>query len=163
MTNAVGGQALETWRNSSATKTVALSNPSDELVIRARGSLCNGAPRMQVSVRGTEVINALVSDTAYTDFSKTGLSLSASQTIKVSFTNDYYVNPSCDRNLYVDHVYLRSNDSPTPPPPSNGAIYFQDRFERSFSSANMRGAAAPAQTTASCLLGTGATPPRATA
>jgi hypothetical protein len=139
---ALGGQALEMWRNSSATKTLALSKPADELVIRAKGGLCNGAPRMQVSVGGTEVINTLVSDTTYTNFSKMGPLLSGSQTITVSFTNDYYVNSNCDRNLYVDHVYLRSNDSSSPPPPSlssNGTIYFQDRFERSFNSANMRG------------------------
>jgi predicted xylan-binding protein with Ca-dependent carbohydrate-binding module/polysaccharide lyase-like protein len=135
---ALGGQTLGMWRNSSVSKTLALSKPADELVIRARGSLCNGAPRMQVSVGGTEIINTLVSSTTYTNFSKTGLSLSGSQAIKVSFTNDYYVNSNCDRNLYVDHVSLRSNASSSPPPPTppppppsgGGEVLWADTFNR---------------------------------
>ena len=126
---ALGRQALGMWRNSTVIKTLTLSKPADKLVIRARGRMCNGAPRMQVSVGGTRIINTLVSNTTYTNFSRTGLSLSGLQTIKVRFTNDYYVNSNCDRNLYVDHVYLRSNDSPSPPPPS-GEVLWADTFNR---------------------------------
>jgi hypothetical protein len=138
---ALGGQTLGMWRNSSVSKTLALSKPADELVIRARGSLCNGAPRMQVSVGGTEIINTLVSSTTYTNFSKTGLSLSGSQAIKVSFTNDYYVNSNCDRNLYVDHVSLRSNSSssPPPPPPPSGTLIWSETFDWDFHSGGMSG------------------------
>lgn len=94
---------------------------------------------MTLSVNGVQVINGLVSNTSYAAVS-TDLTLGAgSQTVQIGFTNDYYVSPSCDRNLIVDRVEFTPG-SVTPPPacdasaplPSNadpGNVVVADGFE----------------------------------
>src|SRR5687767_12379806 len=53
--NAGAGKALQLSRTTSASKSVTLAAATDKVVVRARGVLCNGAPRMAVTVDGTVV------------------------------------------------------------------------------------------------------------
>lgn len=137
--SASGGKALQFWVNGTATK--AATTPSvTKITVFAKGVLCNGAPIMTVSVNGAQVINTPVNPAAaYTGFSA-DIALSAgSQSVQVGFTNDYYVSPSCDRNLIVDKVEFTPGTI-TPPPtcdttaplPSNadpGTLVLADGFE----------------------------------
>jgi hypothetical protein len=61
--NASAGKNLTVWANGAALKSVTTSQAADRLVVRARGSQCSGAPKLQVKVDGVQVLLASVAST----------------------------------------------------------------------------------------------------
>jgi hypothetical protein len=89
-----------------------------ELVIRARGDQCEGAPVMAVSVDGHRVGKVQVSATGWTDYRVPALVKRRRHKVAIAFTNDHIVRGVCDRNLWVDSVSFTSvQPAPAPPPP----------------------------------------------
>ncbi len=122
---ASGGSALLIWSNAEATKRVA-SPASNGLVVRVRGDVCEGAPRMVVKVDGAEVLSKEVPETGWTDHAATGALASGEHDIAVAFTNDY--TSSCDRNLRVDKITFGAAPSTEPAPapsPTTGSDIFE--------------------------------------
>lgn len=109
---ASGGQALLLWSNGTA--SAAWTTPATtQLVVRARGDQCKGAPRMELGVDGVRLSTTAVSSTAWTDYS-TAVGLPAgSHKISVRFTNDYRTR-ACDRNLRVDTITAVPATAPGP-------------------------------------------------
>jgi predicted xylan-binding protein with Ca-dependent carbohydrate-binding module/lysyl oxidase/fibronectin type III domain protein len=111
---ASGGQGVAFWANDSITKTVTTPAASN-VVVRARGDQCNGAPNMVVQVDGRTAMSVAVSSTSWNDYTG-ALSLAAgSHTFVVSYTNDLRVVGTCDRNLRADKVSVSSGSGTATP------------------------------------------------
>jgi hypothetical protein len=122
---ASAGRAVRFFRNATTTKTLT-TTAFERLVVRAKGSQCQGAPRMRVLLDGTEVLNVPVTAQAWEDHAISTLAGTAGQhTITVSFTNDLAVKGTCDRNLEVDRVGIggTGDGNPPPPPPPTTASF----------------------------------------
>jgi endoglucanase len=105
------------WSNGTASTTVTTPNV-ERIVVRARGDLCEGAPRMVVEVDGLE-LSHVVFTTYWTNYSA-DITLPAGQhTVRISFANDH-ATTSCDRNLRVDKVTLVATN------PFAGAKFYVD-------------------------------------
>jgi hypothetical protein len=122
--DASGGRALGIWSNISAQATVSLP-AGRELVVRARGDQCEGAPRMTVSIDGLRVLDRSVPERVWTDL-RVPIDLAAGRhDVKVAFTNDR-LTKACDRNLLVDSLDV----DPSVADPFAGAALFVDPDSR---------------------------------
>lgn len=122
--DASGGRALGIWSNISAQATVSLP-AGRELVVRARGDQCEGAPRMTVSIDGLRVLDRSVPERVWTDV-RVPIDLAAGRhDVKVAFTNDR-LTKACDRNLFVDSLDI----APSVADPFAGAALFVDPDSR---------------------------------
>jgi hypothetical protein len=110
-TNPSGGKFVHMVDNSTIADKVTIKK-GNWLVVRARGTSCNGAPHMVVKVDNTIVLEVDVANQDWTDYS-TLLALSTSQTnehqLAITFSNDLYQGPWCDRNLDVDVIKVQDN------------------------------------------------------
>jgi hypothetical protein len=104
--NASGGQTMFIYGATYIQRTITVGHATSEIQVRVRGDQCNGAPPMTVNVDGTQRLSTTVANTSYAD--KTiAVSLPAgSHTVRVTLTQDRYVNDACDWNLWVDKVTL---------------------------------------------------------
>jgi hypothetical protein len=59
------------------------------LVVRARGTQCNGAPQVSVSVDGTRVLSAAVPTTSYAEYAADINVPAGAHALKVTYANDY--------------------------------------------------------------------------
>jgi endoglucanase len=103
---ASGGRALEIWSTATASGTVT-SRATRRITVRARGQLCDGAPRMVVAVDGRTALDVQVGATSWTDYAADLPLADGAHTLTVRFANDY-LRTGCDRNLFVDRVQLTS-------------------------------------------------------
>ncbi len=110
--SASAGKNLTIWANGAALKSVTTSQPADRLVVRARGSQCSGAPKVQVKVDGVQVLLASVAST-YNEFGAAVKVPAGAHKITAGLVNDYRTS-SCDRNLMVDKVALTSAATTAP-------------------------------------------------
>ena len=130
--DAGGGRALRLPRESTASirvDTVAAPN----VVIRARGDQCNGAPQAVVTVDGRRVLAAEVSSPEWRTYSARADVAAGSHEVRVSFPNNL-VADGCDRNLYVDWVMFTNAPPPAaaaPPAQSTAApgVIWRGDFE----------------------------------
>jgi hypothetical protein len=112
---ASGGGALLIWSNGTAsgshtTDTVA------RITVRARGEQCQGAPQMVVKIDNTQVLSQAVAATAWQDYGVNVDIAAGAHNVQVTFTNDFQVAGTCDRNLLVDKIVFT-------PPSSNPFAY----------------------------------------
>ena len=103
---ASSGRALRIWSNGAATGTLQ-SRATRRISVRARGEICDGAPRMVVSVAGKVVLDQSVSATAWTEYAADASLADGAHALEVRFSNDYN-RAGCDRNLLVDRVVATS-------------------------------------------------------
>lgn len=96
----------------SATGSVTLDATTKQIIVRAKGDQCIGAPQMQVKLDGTQIVNLAVPASGWTDY-PVALNIAGSTTarnLSVSFTNDFdniagnSGKLKCSRNLYVDKL-----------------------------------------------------------
>ena len=117
-----GGQALAIDTIGSARKTVSLAAPASRVVMRARGTQCQGSPRASLAVDGSTVGTVDLTSTNFSDFSMTKAAAAGSHTVTVTFSNDRK-NRTCDRTVYLDKVTFVQDAppppaAPAPPPPA---------------------------------------------
>lgn len=101
---ASGGQGLLIW-STGAAETTLISGASGQLVVRAKGDQCQGAPTMDVTVDGAAAGTLLVTSTTWADYALAGSWAAGTHRISMQFTNDYR-DGSCDRNLRLDRIGL---------------------------------------------------------
>ncbi len=100
---AEGGRTLAMYTGGIAQATVTPAAGTSSIAVLARGTQCDGAPTLQVTVDGVKVATFTVSVTKYSNYT-VAKSLSAGlHTIALALTNDHS-STSCDRNVYVDTV-----------------------------------------------------------
>lgn len=99
------------YSNATSSKSFTTSVNSSQVVIRAKGDQCKGAPRMAVSIDNVKLFNkdAAISATSWTDYIYTKALSAGAHTLSVSFTNDYSTTRSggCDRNLRLDKITFK--------------------------------------------------------
>jgi hypothetical protein len=115
---ASAGSTLLVHSNGAATRTITTSQPSTRIVVRARGQQCYGAPRMTVSLDGSQRLATSVPSTSYGSFTVDVRLPAGRHALRVAFTNDYYPNTSCDRNLFLDKFDVIEADPATAPVPT---------------------------------------------
>ena len=101
---ASGGSAVLLRRNATASKTLTLP-ASAQIVVRALGVTCNGAPTMAVTVDGKSVGTTSVTATTWTDYPMTTTIAAGSHGIAVAFTNQG-TGLRCTRTLSLDSVVI---------------------------------------------------------
>jgi len=105
---ASGGKTLQ-FRTSStwATKQYTVVRASDRLVLRMRGTSCNGAPQAQVRVDSFATQTITVSATGYTDYvapyATSNGGAAGTHTVRITYPSDAKTK-TCDRSLYLDKV-----------------------------------------------------------
>lgn len=99
---ASAGHALLLWSNGTASATTT-TGAGTQLVVRAKGDLCSGAPRMDVRVDGALVLSTDVSSTRWTDYAASVLLPAGSHAVVIGYSNDQKTK-RCDRNLRLDRV-----------------------------------------------------------
>jgi hypothetical protein len=109
-TSASAGSNMAFWYSTAATRTVTTT--AGKLTIRAKGTSCNGAAHMKVSVDGTQVLDTDVTG-AWADYTPATSFAAGAHAFSVELTNDVYQGATCDRNLYVDKLSL-GNAATTP-------------------------------------------------
>lgn len=114
--SASGGKALLIWSNGSASQRIETVG-ARRVVVRARGDLCDGGPRLVVKVDGTEVLSQTVASANWSDYSADVALPDGAHFIEVAFTNDYGM--WCDRNLRVDRLSFLGGEAATQPPTTN--------------------------------------------
>jgi hypothetical protein len=102
--HATHGVAFAMMSSGTAGAQLMLDHSASSLLIRARGDACKGAPEMDVTLDGKAVGHFVVDSLEWKDY-PVPLALEAgSHRLAITFPNDLWEPPSCDRNLYVDTV-----------------------------------------------------------
>jgi hypothetical protein len=86
--------------------------PVRGLTVTARGDQCQGAPQLVVRVDGAPVLSVDVLQRSWTDFRAAAPLARGRHQFEVSFPNDLWIPPDCDRNLFVDRIAFLPARSP---------------------------------------------------
>ncbi|MGI8729125.1 MAG: carbohydrate-binding domain-containing protein [Solirubrobacteraceae bacterium] len=113
--DASNNQALVLGTSGSATKSVELAAGSSRVVLRARGTQCQGAPRASVAIDGSTAGTVELSSTSFTDFSMTRAATAGSHTVTVTFSNDRKKR-WCDRTVSIDKLTFVQDSDLEPAP-----------------------------------------------
>lgn len=95
------------------------SSGSYEVRVRARGTLYQGAPKMRAQLGG-EVLGEETVGLDYKLYSFGVREFSSGDRVEVVFTNDKWGGSrDKDRNLFIDHIWLKPIKQPDPEVPTN--------------------------------------------
>jgi hypothetical protein len=122
-TTASSGKAAYFQKDSTATQTFDLVANASQIVVRAKGAQCSGAPEMTLVLDGTPLQTYVVSSTNWTDYTHSKNIASGSHTLSLTYSRDLddYAgnskNLKCSRDLYVDVTnFYGSAPAPDPAP-----------------------------------------------
>jgi len=123
--SASGGRFLNVWSTAFATRTVTAAG-GDRIVVRARGTACQGAPVLAVRVNGARVAALAVRTPVWRSHAVRARVPAGRVAIAVGLANDRRTSPRCDRNLHVDTVAVHGDGrdegaAPATPSPSPSA------------------------------------------
>jgi hypothetical protein len=122
--SASGGQAMLLSDIGTVTGAVYLPVNVSSFNVVAKGAMCQGAPAMNVSMDGTNLIyNSPVSSTSWSNYSASGNFNSGIHTLNISFVNDYSkttgkFSSQCSRGLYIDTTNFYGSDTTLQPTPT---------------------------------------------
>jgi hypothetical protein len=118
--DAATGLNLSMSKADTASVTASLPAASN-LVVRAAGQRCDGAPVLNVTLDGKSLGTVTVSDPALTDYALPATIASGTHTIAMRFGNGY-ANDACRRSVRVDTVRvtqaMTTSARQAPPPAS---------------------------------------------
>ena len=116
-----GHQAVAFMSEATASGQTQIDSPAGALVVRARGEQCKGAPEMTVAVDNVERGHLAVPAPQWTDYPIAVALEPGMHTVSVSFTNDRFDGPGCDRNLYLDDIRVVAQSFAPPSGPAGSA------------------------------------------
>jgi hypothetical protein len=119
---ASGGKGLVMLGSDDVTAQVTTTDTTTTLTVTAKPDPCQGNPNVQITVDGTQLLNAAVSNTAWTDYSAPVNIPAGTHTVHIIYPNDLFVRGTCDRNLRTDKVTFVGGGGNPPPditPPAN--------------------------------------------
>jgi hypothetical protein len=112
--SASGGSVVRLTTASVLVAGLALTERSTSFVLRARGEACRGnAPRVNVLVDGTRVLNQLVTQTQLTELPVSVSLPAGSHELRLTLTNAAS-NATCSRALIFDVTRFLTPSPPTP-------------------------------------------------
>jgi hypothetical protein len=108
---ASGGKEVAFSTNGAASS--GFDGPASQLVLRARGTECQGDPQLNVYVDGVLEGTVSVASNTFADYpvALSGLT-SGTHTLRISFENNYNVPYLCDRNAFLDYYVLTHSGDP---------------------------------------------------
>lgn len=103
---APGGKVVGFMQTSEVIAETTLDAPAAGIAVRDRGENCKGPPRMEVTVDGVDRFGGPIDNSAWAD-TVIPVALDAGiHSVSISFPNDYYEGPPCNRNLFVEGVHF---------------------------------------------------------
>jgi endoglucanase len=103
--NPIDSTEARMWWTGTGTKTVSLDRKAIKLSVVARGSQCDGAPQMEISIDGNTIMSQAVTGTEHTTYDVAANITPGAHVVAVSFMNDYANHiKKCDRNLFIDKL-----------------------------------------------------------
>ncbi len=111
---ASNGSVLLMASKSTANGSIQLPALSNSIIVRAREDACKGNATMSVSIDGGLAITISTTSTAWANYTIAKSYLTGVHSLKLSFTNDYYLPGTCDRNLYIDRTVFTAPVIPAP-------------------------------------------------
>jgi hypothetical protein len=114
---AIGGKALAVYTAGIARATVNTTSATTSISFVARGTQCDGAPSLQMTIDGVRTGTWSINTTYYAHYSVAKSLVAGAHTITLALVNDYGT-ATCDRNVYVDAVSLLSPLSTVPAEPA---------------------------------------------
>jgi len=106
---APGGKVVGFMQSSEAIGETQLDGPMAGLAVRARGEDCHGPPEMDVTVDGVDRFTGAIRNR---DWADTVIPLALNpglHNVAITFPNDAYEGPGCDRNLFVEGIRFLSS------------------------------------------------------
>ncbi len=112
---ASGGKVINMFSNGSITSpTFTTTDTTISVQIVAKGSNCDGNPKMTVKVDGKQIGSTYsVSSRSAQTYSISSSIPAGNHNLSITFLNDKYKKGICDRNLYIDKTSLFAN-TPVP-------------------------------------------------
>jgi fibronectin type 3 domain-containing protein len=107
--SASGGKGISFWCNDTVSKTVT-TVAGTNIVVRAYGDQCSGAPNVVIAMDGSTVLTAAASAGSWTNYNAAKTVTAGSHTFSITYNNDFS-NGTCDRNLRVDAITVNSGSS----------------------------------------------------
>lgn len=111
---ASGSKAVQLTKSEPLSGTLTLSAQATNIVLRARGVQCKGAPQAVVTIDGKQALVATVSATSWTQYNAAQTLAAGNHPITVAFANPGSVGKKCSRSLTVDVVQAIDNSQATP-------------------------------------------------
>ena len=102
---AIGGKALAMYTAGTAQATVRTTEATTSISFVARGTQCNGAPSLQMTIDGIRMGTWSINTTNYAQYGVAKALAAGTHAITLALVNDYGT-ATCDRNVYVDAVSL---------------------------------------------------------
>jgi hypothetical protein len=113
---AIGGKALAMYTAGTAQATVKTTVPTTSISFIARGTQCDGAPSLQMTIDGIRMGTWSINTTNYAQYGVAKSLAAGTHIITLALVNDYGT-ATCDRNVYMDAVSLLSTSSTAPVAP----------------------------------------------
>lgn len=112
---ASGGKVINMFSNGTITSpTFTTTDTTIRVQILAKGTNCDGNPKMTVKVDGKQIGSTYsVSSRSAQTYSISSSIPAGNHNLSISFINDKYKKGICDRNLYIDKASLFAN-TPVP-------------------------------------------------
>jgi hypothetical protein len=101
---ATHGLAFAMMSSGTVGAALTLVKPTTSLVIRARSDSCKGSPEMDIALDGKTVGHFVVESSDWKDYPVPVQLEPGAHRLSITFPNDLWEPPSCDRNLYLDTV-----------------------------------------------------------
>lgn len=111
---AIGGKTLAMYTAGTAKATVTTTAATTAISFVARGTQCNGAPSLQMTIDGVRMGTWSINTTTYAQYGVAKSLAAGPHTVTLALVNDYGT-VTCDRNVYVDAVSLTSTLTAAPP------------------------------------------------
>ena len=107
-------------KNGSSSSVVNLTKPSNKVVIRARGEVCEGAPILSLTIGNGLEQFITINSKKWSKYTLTLPNFSGDQAVTVSLKNNYS-NSKCIRSISLDYIELlgSAEQPPVVPLPDN--------------------------------------------
>lgn len=131
--SASAGSAMLFRSNTSLSKSITLPEDTVRVIVRAKGTQCDGAPRAVIKIDGTIIAEHSVKSKLWANYTSDQTIGAGSHSLTISFTNNFnkYKGKvrTCTRDLFVDKITFYS-DIPEEDPEEWELVY-EDNFDGS--------------------------------
>lgn len=117
LNDAEGDKTMAFWGSKNgATSKFTLKEESSQIDILAKGSDCKGFGILEVKVDGKLIKEIQITSAKLTNYPVKTSIKPGEHTLDLKFTNDVYMPPTCDRNIFVDKISFKKEVVTTPAP-----------------------------------------------
>jgi hypothetical protein len=104
----ISGYNMQMNWGGTVSKQVTTTAPARQVTVWAQAQYCNGSPTMVLTLDGKTVTSWTSIATSWKPYAAPASIPAGTHTVAVSYPNDFYLGPSCDRNLDLDVILLQA-------------------------------------------------------